>query len=570
MKKFLRKKSYYYFFLDSYFFNFSVFLVFFSLLISFVEIISILFLTSFLTYLVNGNLFFLNNININYKLTLIEILGILGVVILLKNILIVNFNYFKSQFAAQFYEKKSKILFNYFLNNNFQKNILKNPSELIRKISSDVNAAADFINLRIEFFKECILLILIISLYLYLSKQFIFIIFLVFLITSILIFKSLKNVLKKITLKLRYSQTKIIKLINQTFGSLKENIIYRNNSVLIKNFNSEIINLKKFQFFSNFFATIPRVIFECLTFLIILFATISFRLQKLDNTAIFEVLALIGVTSLRLIPSFNSITYSISLSRTYKIFFDIVYKDFYNFSKNNFTISKNVNKVFFKNTLDFKNIFFKHIKSSKYIFKNASISLKKNKVIGIYGPSGVGKTTLVDIIVGLLKVESIKILLDNKNLYNKKNFILDNRIGYVPQNPYLIDGSIKQNIIFGRERYKITTSQINIALKRSKMYDLVNNYPEKINLNLGNNASRFSGGQKQRIVLARALLLNPDILILDEATSALDENTEKEILKDILNLRRCMTIIIITHKLNIIERCDMIYKVYKQKIIKIK
>jgi ABC-type multidrug transport system fused ATPase/permease subunit len=359
-------------------------------------------------------------------------------------------------------------------------------------------------------------------------------------------------------------------LINQTFGSLKENIIYRNNSVLIKNFNSEIINLKKFQFFSNFFATIPRVIFECLTFLIILFATISFRLQNTDNTVIFETLALIGVISLRLIPSFNSITYSISLSRTYKIFFDIVYKDFYSFSKNNFTAIKNVNKIFFNNTLDFKNIFFKHIKSSKYIFKNANISLKKNKVIGIYGPSGLGKTTLVDIILGLLKAESIKILLDNKNLYNNKNFILDNRIGYVPQNPYLLDGSIKQNIIFGRERYKIATSQINMALKRSKMYDLVNDYPEKINLHLGNNASRFSGGQKQRLVLARALLLNPDILILDEATSALDENTEKEILKDIFNLRRYMTIIIITHKQTIIERCDMIYKVYKQKIIKIK
>jgi ABC-type multidrug transport system fused ATPase/permease subunit len=497
-------------------------------------------------------------------------LGILGIVILLKNILIVSFNYFKSQFAAQFYEKKSKILFNYFINNNFQKNILKNPSELIRKISSDVNTAADFINLRIELFKECILLVLIISLFLYLQKQFVFIIFLIFLITSIVIFKSLKNFLKKITLKLRYSQTRIIKLINQTFGSLKENIIYRNNSVLIKNFNSEVNNLKIFQFFSTFFTSLPRIIFECLTFLIILFATFSFRLQNLDNTVIFETLALIGIISLRLIPSFNSITFSISLSRTYKIFFDIVYKDSYNFSKNNFTANKNVNKIFFKNTLDFKNIFFKHIKSSKYIFKNSSISLKKNKVIGIYGPSGLGKTTLVDIILGLLKVKSIKILLDNKHLYNNKNFVLDNRIGYVPQSPYLLDGSIKQNIIFGRERYKVSTSQINIALKRSKMYDLVNDYPEKINLHLGNNASRLSGGQKQRIVLARALLLNPDILILDEATSALDENTEKEILKDIFNLRRYMTILIITHNLDIIERCDMIYKVDKQKIIKIK
>jgi len=570
MKKFWRNKSYYYFFLDSYFFNFSIFLIFFSLLISFVEIISILFLTSFLTYLSNGNLFFLNNINIHYKLTLIEILGILGVVILLKNILILIYNYFKSLFAAQFYEKKSKILFNYFINNNFQKNILKNPSELIRKISSDVNAAADFINLRIELFKECILLVLIISLFLYLQKKFIFIIFLIFLITSIVIFKSLKNYLKKITLKLRYSQTRIIKLINQTFGSLKENTIYRNNSVLIKNFNSEINNLKIFQFFSTFFTSLPRIIFECLTFLIILFATFSFRLQNIDNTVIFETLALIGIISLRLIPSFNSITFSISLSKTYQIFFDVVYKDFYNFSKNNFAANKNVNKIFFKNTLDFKNIFFKHIKSSKYIFKNSSISLKKNKVIGIYGPSGLGKTTLVDIILGLLKVESIKILLDKKNLYNNKNFILGNRIGYVPQNPYLLDDSIKQNIIFGRERYKVTTSQINIALKRSKMYDLVNDYPEKINLHLGNNASRLSGGQKQRIVLARALLLNPDILILDEATSALDENTEREILKDIFNLRKYMTILIITHKLDIIERCDMIYKVDKQKIIKIK
>ena len=170
-----------------------------------------------------------------------------------------------------------------------------------------------------------------------------------------------------------------------------------------------------------------------------------------------------------------------------------------------------------------------------------------------------GKTTLISIIVGLIKQTSGELFIDNKLLENKNLISWKSKIGYVPQDVYLIDDSIKSNIALGIRKDKIDNEKIDNALKQSQLMTFVNSLPKKEDTNVGERGVQLSGGQRQRIGIARALYNNSEILVLDEATSALDQQTELDFIKAVNNIKGNKTILIITHRLSTIENCDKIY-----------
>ena len=458
-------------------------------------------------------------------------------------------------------------MFTNFVNSSYELNLLKNPSILIRKISSDVQLSVSYIFVILLILKEFLILTAIFILFFFTKTNFIALVLAVFGALSILFYKSIKNKVKQLSSKFIKSQANSIKIINQAFGSLKENIILDINQTLISKFVNEIVHVNKFEFFRGFIKSLPRVIFELTAITsVVIIAFILFNTLNDKNYAL-QVLTLIAVCAVRLIPSFNVLTNAFASLRSYQEIFDKFYKDLYYFDKNKLNYKKtNLKNIRFNSIIEFKNVSFKYPKTKKFIIKNANLKISKGKIIGIFGKSGEGKTTLIDLIIGLLQKDSGSILIDKKKIDEKISF-LKNSIGYVPQSPYLTDDTIENNIIFGR-RIKDKKRLIKNALKFSQLDKFVKSLPNGIKTFVGNNGVRLSGGQKQRIVIARALLLKPSIVVFDEATSSLDSETENELMKEILKLNKITTVLIISHKSEIIKKCNIRYLVKNKKIKK--
>jgi len=213
----------------------------------------------------------------------------------------------------------------------------------------------------------------------------------------------------------------------------------------------------------------------------------------------------------------------------------------------------------FKKNIILNDLSYRYPNNKHYTFKKINLNIEKGTTIGFIGKSGAGKSTLVDLLIGLLPISEGIIKVDNKQIVTSSRS-WQSLIGYVSQSIYLIDDTIENNIAFGLEKEKIDNQAINYAVNASQLNEFVNSLPNKIHTSVGERGVRLSGGQRQRVSLARALYLNPPILVLDEATSSLDTNTENEVMSAIRKLKGHKTIIIIAHRLSTLENCDEIYE----------
>lgn len=227
---------------------------------------------------------------------------------------------------------------------------------------------------------------------------------------------------------------------------------------------------------------------------------------------------------------------------------------------------KEIDSFVFKKELRIDNVCWTYSDEKSNILDNLSLRINKGEAIALIGASGSGKTTLADIILGLLKPKSGEIFLDGEDIFelyqNSSNII-----GFVPQNAYLMDDTLRNNIAFGIEEEKISDKLIWKSLEQAQLKEFVERLPEGLDTIVGERGIRFSGGQRQRIAIARALYCNPDILVLDEATSALDNETEKAVMDAIDALQGEKTLIIIAHRLSTIKNCDHIYEILEGKAI---
>lgn len=350
------------------------------------------------------------------------------------------------------------------------------------------------------------------------------------------------------------------KWLVQGFFSIKETKILQKEDFYVNQFGkvySQYIDSSKHYKEIN---CIPKSLIEVIAMSGIIMLIIVEVLIKRDPVAIIPVMSVIALAAVRLMPGvtriinyFNSIKFQMPLFL--EIYDDLIAVKNYKSINEMSVIEEKKVYIPFNDTIEVRDICFKYPETKKEILHNVTFEIPKGKFVGIIGSSGAGKTTFVDILLGLLKPQSGKILIDGLDANENLSGWL-NHLAYVPQSIYLIDSSIRENIAIGVDTNKIDDVKMEKVLKMAELYDFVQTLPEKANTSVGDKGARISGGQRQRIGIARALYQEPDVLVLDEATSALDAETEKAITGTIQKLKGSITIIAIAHRLSTLEKCD--------------
>lgn len=325
----------------------------------------------------------------------------------------------------------------------------------------------------------------------------------------------------------------------------------------------------------NLFNATPRLLIETVAVAGMILYMMTRILMGADATEMVTQIAALGVLVMRLIPCANRINNHLTSISYFEPFFmgvsdnlqEEIRDENVNYDEETYRKKIEVEKLDIRNQIELKDIVYKYPNSEVLIFDRANMEIPIGKSVGIVGTSGAGKTTIVDILLGLLQLQSGEILADGAEVRDHYRSWLKN-IGYIPQSIFMIDSTIRKNVAFGYADEDIDDEKVWRALKEAQLDEFVRSLPEGLDTGIGERGIRISGGQRQRIGIARALFEDPEVLVLDEATSALDNETEAAIMDSINRLHGRKTLIIIAHRLQTIEKCDMVYRVEGGKAVR--
>ena len=472
--------------------------------------------------------------------------------------LLLNYQQFKYSMNLQ--SNISKELISKYLLMPYEKYFKIQSSEILRNVMIDASRFISGVTLPMIYLTSEFLVILGISLILIAQIGFssLSIIIVFALLGSIYIAFS-KKIIKRLGDSRSSIDQNIIKFSNEAVRGIREIKLNRVEKYFLSFFDS-IFN-KNAKVMTNFFTfqAAPRLGVEVILVFFLAITMFVFVMKDFETSKIISTLGLFGVAAIRLIPSINKIITSQQNIRFHHISMNTITSGL----KNNENIEiDNKNLQEFKDSIELKNLSFFYEKN-KDVLKDINLKILKGEKIGIVGETGSGKSTLVDIVSGLITSYDGMIMIDDKK-FDSKLSKWGRDFAYVSQNSFLFNESLKFNIIFNdRPNYK----QINKILKIVEMDKFVNDLNENLDTRVGENAINLSGGQIQRLGLARALYNEPEILILDEAFSAMDTNTEAKILKNIFENYKNMTIINIAHKGESLNQCDRIYDLGNKKFI---
>ncbi|MEN0047843.1 MAG: ABC transporter ATP-binding protein [Bacteroidota bacterium] len=311
----------------------------------------------------------------------------------------------------------------------------------------------------------------------------------------------------------------------------------------------------------------PRYILEIFAFGGILAITLFLYISSGDITNALPILSLYALAGYRLLPALQkAFAAATKLKHNYPVL-DKLYEDLLISLQNTTpTQQKNI-KLDFKKKLKVASLTFQYKNSSKPILEDFNVEIKKGSTVAFVGSTGSGKTTIVDLLVGLLIGEKGNIQLDDQVLSEEHLAAWHHQIAYVPQDVFLFDDTIARNIMFGVDKSAVDQARLEEAARMADIYDFIQSLPKKYETKIGERGTRLSGGQRQRIGLARALYRNPDVLILDEATSALDNITEKSVIASLSALPDDLTVIIVAHRLSTVRYANCIYLLESGQII---
>jgi ABC-type multidrug transport system fused ATPase/permease subunit len=373
------------------------------------------------------------------------------------------------------------------------------------------------------------------------------------LIYAALVFKTKKYLVRNSQLVSKESNL-VLKSLNEGFGGIRDVLIDRTQEIYCREYRDADYVLRKAQSSTVFISTIPRFLMEALGMLLIAIgATLSVVVMDVDAGIIIATFGVLGLAAQRMLPLMQQCysSWSIIQSNNQSLgdILDLLDQPLPIYSEE---------KISFNDELKIADVSFRYGEELPYILKNVNLTIKKGSRVGLIGATGAGKSTLIDILIGLLEPTSGKLLVDGVSIKHGNARGWQINVAHVPQSIFLSDASISENIAFGVPSNAIDISRVRIAAELAELADFIESLPYKYQTVVGERGARLSGGQRQRIGIARALYKNASVIILDEATSALDGETEKLVMSAIEGLAGNVTLIIIAHRLSTLRACTEI------------
>jgi len=442
-------------------------------------------------------------------------------------------------------------------------------SVIQRNITSDVNNMYGLILSCLQLFSECIVFIcLVIALFLYSDPMMIVMVAALMVVLLFVIKKVLKPIMIRAGQDNQDYYSGLYKWIEQSVMGIKEIKIGCKENYFINEYakcgEGYVNSVQKY----NLFNATPRLLIEtvCIAGMVGYFV-LSIG-QGTQMKELLPQLSALAAAAMRLLPSVNRINnYQTSISYFEPFFMGVsdnlqeeIHDGSVTYDAEAYKQRQSVEKLPLEKLIRLEDITYKYPNTETLIFDHADMEIPIGKSVGIVGTSGAGKTTVVDILLGLLRLRSGQILADGREVREHYRSWLKN-IGYIPQTIFMIDSTIRKNVAFGYADEEIDDEKVWRAPGEAQLDEFVRGLPEGLDTGIGERGIRISGGQRQRIGIARALFEDPEVLVLDEATSALDNETEAAIMDSINRLHGRKTLIIIAHSLQTIEKCDMVYRV---------
>ena len=498
------------------------------------------------------------------------IAAMIGIVYLFKNIYLTFMQNAMLSFTYKTRMNLATRLLTTYMSQPYTFHLGKNIAELQRNLQYDTSQFMLLANAVLQLCAECAV-IGCLGIYLFNTSHSITIVIMILLALCVgTFFVVSKKVSTRIGRENEEYNAKLFQWINQSLGGIKEVKVLNREGFFVNSYTKVYKKLIKGAKNNEILAALPKYIVETVCMIGMLIAiVIKMYYGRNDFQAFVVQLSAFAVAAFRLLPSVGKVNAYINNIMYSKASLDLIYRDLKeieNYKMIDFKEENEVEKWNLGNKIELRDIEYHYPDSNKLVLSNINFSINKGETIALIGSSGAGKTTLADILLGLLQPVKGTILVDGKDIYDNMD-AWHRMLGYIPQTIYLSDDTIRNNIAFGIVEEDIDDDAIMDALKKAQLYDFVQTLDKGLDTFVGDRGVRLSGGQRQRIGIARALYYNPEILILDEATSALDNETETAVMEAIESLKGMKTMVIIAHRLTTLKNADVIYEVVEGNIV---
>lgn len=508
-------------------------------------------------------------LNTDAKL-LCALFGFLIGLYVVKNLYLLLLAYKQNRFIARARNDMISRVMREFLNRPYEEYLGADIPTVFRITDGDIPHTFSLVLALLQLMTECVVSLFLVIYLIRVNWQMTLLLMLVLALLTLWNAKVLKKKLNAIGKRNQDIQSRIAKWRIQSIYGLKDVKVLNRQDFFIRNYyesgkvGAELAT--KYAVLNN----LPHLVIETIFMATILGFMMALLTSGQNLSAFLPQLMAFGVAAIRVMPSANRINTYMTEIAYEQPSLDFVYENLTDAMKTNKKMAAERAKVaggalHLEKEIRLEGITFRYPDGDRNIFTDASMVIPKGKSVGIKGASGAGKSTIVDILLGLLHVQKGEITCDGANIFSNYESWLS-QIGYIPQSIYLIDESIRDNIAFGIDEREIDDARIREVAAEAQLLEFIDSLPEGLDTKIGDRGVRLSGGQRQRIGIARALYHNPEILVFDEATSALDNETEAALMGAINSFHGRKTMIIIAHRLNTIENCDLIYEVKGEKI----